>query len=195
MFEPHGDSYIVFTKAGGARFSAEERDAYVAAHHKAKPGWKTFPIVMACLLGETLVAFVALNLAIRLWPAVRSSPDIMVAVVLTIFLTMPIVLMGSLTYPALSLIGRIRREAARRTQVALPREQQSLVQKVLIWVASLGVTGFIIAFALGLVTFTWPWILTTCGIVALVTVLAVYNARRNARPKPIEMNGQSPSDR
>jgi hypothetical protein len=168
MFEPHGDGYIVFGKQGGALFSVEERDAYVAAHRKAKPGWKALPIVMASILGVAMVEFVALNAMLRWWPALRSSSDVVVSVVAAIALTLPVALMAGLAYPSIRLILRVRREADRRTSVAPPRETPSWTRKLPNWAAFLGVIGFTLALAAGRVAPTWPWILAGCVVAGLV---------------------------
>lgn len=114
LFEPHGDGYLVFGKRGGALFSVQEREAYMAAHRKPKAGWKAFPIITAAILGVALVEFVALNAMLQIWPALRSSPDTVVTVVVVVALTLPVVLIGCLAYPTLSLVSRVRREADRR---------------------------------------------------------------------------------
>jgi hypothetical protein len=168
LFEPHGDGYLVFGKRGGALFSVQERDAYVAAHRKAKPGWKVFPIVVAAILGVSLVVFVGLGAALQMWPSLQSSPDAVAAAVAAIALTLPVVLIGGLAYPTLILVWRLRREADRRAPLAPPRETPSWTHKLPNLIAFLGVIGLCTALAAGWVTPTWPWILAGCGLIALV---------------------------
>jgi hypothetical protein len=168
MFEPHRDGYLVFGKRGGALFSVQERDAYVAAHRKAKPGWKALPIITGVTLGVALIEFVALNAALQWWPAFRSSADAVVAGVVASALILPVALMGCLAYPSLSLISRVRREAGRRAPLAPPRETPPWTHKLPNWIAFLGVIGFGVARGLGWATLTWPWILAGCGLGGLV---------------------------
>lgn len=178
LFEPHGDGYLVFGKRGGALFSVQERDAYVTAHRKAKSGRKALPIIIAVTLGVALIEFVTLNAALRWWPAFRSSADAVVAVVVAIALILPVVLMGWLAYPSLRLISRVRREADRRAPLAPPRETPPWTHKLPNWIAFLGVIGLCWALAAGWVTPTWPWILTGCGLIALVYYVVSRPSRR-----------------
>lgn len=178
LFEPHGDRYLVFGKQGGALFSAEERNAYVAAHRKAKPSWKAFPIVVASLLGVALIEFVALNAILKLWPGLRSSPDAVIAVLVAIALTVPIALIGGLAYPTLSLVSQVRREADRRMPVMAARETPAWTRKLPNWAAFLGIIGFTVALASGWVTPTWPWILPGCVVAGLVCYVAWHRTAR-----------------
>jgi hypothetical protein len=168
MFEPHRDGYLVFGERGGALFSLQERDAYVAAHRKAKPGWKAFPIVVAAILGVALVEFVGLGAMLQMWPALRSSPDAVATAVAAIALTLPVALIGGLAYPTLMLVWRLRREADRRPPLAPPRERAPWKRKLPNWIAFLGVVGLCAALAAGRITPTWPWVLAGCGVIALV---------------------------
>jgi hypothetical protein len=168
LFEPHGDGYLVFGKRGGAPFSVQERDAYVAAHRKAKLGWKALPIIVAGLVGAALVEFVALNAAVRLWPAIRSSPGLITAIILTVAFAPAVLLIGGISYPTLSVFLRVRREANRRTPVTPPRATPPWTRKLPNWIALLGIIGLGVAQGLGWATLTWPWILAGCGLAGLV---------------------------
>ncbi|GGL20029.1 MULTISPECIES: hypothetical protein [Caulobacter] len=168
LFEPHGDGYLVFGKRGGALFSVQERDAYVAAHRKAKPGRKALPIITTVTLGVALIEFVTLNAALQWWPAFRSSADAVVAGVVAIALILPVALMGCLAYPSLSLISRVRREADRRAPLAPPRGTPAWTSRLPNLLAFVGVIGLSVAVVLGWATLTWPWILAGCGVAGLI---------------------------
>lgn len=178
MFEPHGDGYLVSGKNGGALFSADERDAYVAAHRKAKPGWRSLPVIVGAIAGVALVEFVALNAMLSLWPALRSSADLVAGVIVVIALSLPVALIGGLAYPVLSLVARVRREADRRPLVTPPSARPHWTRKVPNWIAFLGLVGFGIAQVAGWTSFTWPWIL---GGLGLAGVVAYVVARPNGK--------------
>lgn len=168
MFEPHGDSYLVFGKNGGALFSAEERDAYVAEHRKAKPGWKTFPIMIGAIAGVAIIELVALNTMLSLWPALRSSANLVAGALVVIALSLPVALIGALAYPVLSLVARVRREADRRPLATPPHARPHWTRKLPNWIAFLGVIGLVTAQVAGWTSPTWPWIAAACGVAGMV---------------------------
>jgi hypothetical protein len=184
-FEPHSGGYVVFTRRGGALFSIEERDTYVAAHRRAKPVlWQIFLWTVVGIIAIALVEFVLINAALGIWPASALRNNLIIASVLLApaGLFAGLFLVGVL--PVIRLIQRVNREADRRPVVAPPRERLPWTHRLLNLAAFVGIIGFIVAMVAGWVTFTWPWILAGCTVAALFV----------AAPGPGSPNAKRPLD-
>jgi hypothetical protein len=185
-FESHPDGYIVFTRRGAALFSVEERDAYIAAHRKAKPvPWKIFLWTVVGIIAIALVEFVLINAALGLWPASPLRNNVIIASVLLAPAGLFVGLFVGGVLPVIRLIQRVNLEADQRPIVAPPRKRLPRTQRLTNLAAFLGMIGFIGAMIAGWVTFTWPWILAGCAVAALVVVAP------GAPPR----NAKSPRDR
>jgi uncharacterized membrane protein YhaH (DUF805 family) len=168
-FEPHPGGYLVFTKRGGALFSAEEREAYVAAHRKAKPTfWKTAGVTAAGGVVLALFEFVAINGVLAVMPNSPLRTNLVIAFVLVMAFGLVALLFACFLVPLLSLMRRLYRDADRRPLAAPPRARLSLKGRAPNLIAFLGIIGFCIALTSGWVTFTWPWILAGCALIGLV---------------------------
>lgn len=168
-FEPHPGGYIVFTRRGGALFSTEERDAYVAAHRKAKPVlWQIFLLTVVGILAIALVEFVLINAALGIWPASLLRNNVIIASVLLAPVGLFVALLVFGLLPLIRLVQRVNRGADRRPIVAPPRERQPWTKRLPNLAAFIGIIGFAIAFTSGRMTFTWPWITGAGALIALV---------------------------
>lgn len=82
-FESHEGGYLVFTRRGGAIFSAQERATYRRKHRNIRPPyWQIFAWTITGGIALALVEFVAINLALTIWPDSPLRTNLILAAVL-----------------------------------------------------------------------------------------------------------------
>ncbi len=182
-FEPHAEGYLVFTKRGGALFSAEEREAYIAAHRKTKPTFlKTAGATAVGGVVLALLEFAAIKALLAVLPNSPLRTNLVIAFVLVMAFGLFALLFGSFLVPLLSLMRRLHRDADQRPLAAPPRARPTLKNRAPNLIAFLGICGFGVALTSGWVTLTWPWILAGCALATLVVFVSTRPLSRDAEP-------------
>ena len=168
-FEPHEGGYLVFTKRGGAIFSAQERAAYRTRHRNVAPRYgQIFVWTVAGCIALALVEFIAINVALSFWPNSTLRTNLILAAVV---LPIPILFfcfIAATVQPLLALEQQLHRDADRRPLAEPPRPSTPLFRRLPNFLAFSGIIGFGAAVAGGRVQPTWQWILAGCAVIALV---------------------------
>ncbi len=172
IFEPHGDGYLYPSKDRRVFFTAQERDAYVAAYRRASSGWKRFAAF--AVFGLVLIAIVVttslVNIALPEW-----SYTILLVPVLAVTLL-----------PSLAVSMRLRRDAARRPAAApavSKSEGRARGARMLPWpmvVAVLVISAVCLLSCLMAPTFTLQWWAWTVGSAAFLAAYGLIAYRKIA---------------
>ena len=172
LFEPHEDGYLYPAKDRRVFFTAQERDAYVAAYSKASSGWKRFAAF--AVFGLVLVAIVTTTslsgIVLPEW-----SYTILLVPVFAVMLL-----------PSLALSWRLWRDAAGRpaaAPAASKSERQIRGARMLPWpmvIAVLAISAVCLLSCLAAPTFTLQWWAWTVGSAAFLATYGLIAYRKIA---------------
>ncbi len=177
LFEPHEDGYLYPAKNRRVFFTAQERDAYIAAYGKASSGWKRFAAF--AVFGLVLVAMVT---AASMFGIVLPEWSYMILLIPVFAVTL---------LPNLALLWRLRRDAAGRPAAApsvSKSEGRAHAARILPWpmvIAVLAISAVCLLSCLAAPTFTlqwWVWTLGSAAFLAMYGSIAYRKIASRTRP-------------